>query len=187
MVSTKSFEAFLATINRSLKTQLTIPLGGNGGFQVTFENDGTPRPRYLGRSTNKQIAKHLRNFIPPSEFKIPGEPATAAAPSDRSLAAYKAKIGLILQAQKGRKVVSKEKQKNDRIAKQQSWSHSTKRVQRYLGIRQPSYEKQAEIARAGLVDSGLERGEYSAAVKAAIPRYVLSSNMSRVVDRKSVV
>jgi hypothetical protein len=172
LIPTKQFEAFLAIINRTLKTQLTIPSGGGGRtFQVTFENDGTPQPRYLGRSTNKEMAENLRNSIPPAWFRPKGEPVTAPAPSDRSLAAFKAKIDMMLQVQKGKKLVNKEKQKVERIAKQQSWNHSTKRVQRYLGIRQASHEEQAAAARAGLVDSGLEWSDYDAAVKAAIPRY----------------
>lgn len=118
------------------------------------------------------MAEHLQNSIPPKGFKVPGEPATAVAPSDRSLAAFKAKIDLILRAQKGRKVVNKEKQKNNRIAKQRSWDHSIRQIQRYLGIRQASPEKQAEIARAGLVNSGLEWGDCDAAVRASISQYV---------------
>lgn len=52
--------------------------------------------------------------------------------------AFKAKIDMIFQAKKGKNLVNKEKAKQDRIAKQQSWNHSVKRVQRYLGLREAS-------------------------------------------------
>ena len=178
MVPTKQLQAFLIIINQTLKIQLTIPSGGaNDVFQVTFANDGTPRPRYLGRSTTKAMAEDLRTAIPPSWFKAPGELAAAKAPSDRSLAAFKAKIDLMSQAAKGRKVISKEKQKAERISRRQSWSHSIKRVQRYLGIRQASHEKIAAAARVTLASSGLEWGDYHDALKAAIPRCVFDGTI----------
>ena len=164
----------MAIINRALKTQLAIPSDrGNGSFQVTFENDGTPQPRFLGRSTSKEMAENLRCAIPPAWFRANGEPATAPAPSDRSLAAFNAKIDLVLRTQNVKKVKNKEKQRIERIAKQQSWGHSTKRVQRYLGIRQASHENQSAAARAGLVNSDFEWSDYDAAAKASIPRHVL--------------
>jgi hypothetical protein len=118
------------------------------------------------------MAESLRNAVPPSSFKIKEEPVTNAAPSDRSLAAFKAKIDLMVHAQKGKKVVNKAKQKIERVAKQQSWSHSIKRVQCYLGIRQASHDKRAAAPQAGLVNSSLEWGGYEDSGKAAIPRYV---------------
>lgn len=127
------------------------------------------------------MAENLRTTVPPSWFKAKGEAAPVGTPSDRSLAAFKAKIDLMVQAQKGRKVASKEKQKTERIAKQQSWNHTTKRVQRYLGIRQAGHVKQAEIARATLVDSGLEWGGYHHALKAAIPRYIFQASSSEML------
>ena len=56
-------------------------------------------------------------------------------PDDRSIMAFRAKIQALAEAAKGKKTASKEKSKLDRVARQQSWSHEIKRVQRYLGIR----------------------------------------------------
>lgn len=113
------------------------------------------------------MAENLRAAIPPSYYKAKGEPASVVTPSDRSLEAFKAKIDLMLQAQRGKKLANKEKQRADRIAKQQSWNHSIKRVQRYLGMRGASHEKTRAAIRVGMGNSGLEWGEYDAAVKAA--------------------
>jgi hypothetical protein len=70
LVPTKQLEHFLEIINRSLNTSLTIPAGGtNGGFQVTFENNGTPQPCYLGRSTDREMADRLKDNIPPRYYR----------------------------------------------------------------------------------------------------------------------
>jgi hypothetical protein len=55
LVPTKQFEFFLWNINRKLGTSLRIPTGGKGAFHVTFDNDGTPQPRYLGRATKREV------------------------------------------------------------------------------------------------------------------------------------
>jgi hypothetical protein len=170
LVPTKQLEHLLRTINATLGTGLTIPSGGaTSGFKVTFENDGTPRPRYLGRSTDQEMAENLKTSAPPSHYKLDGEPDAFGTPSERSLNAFKAKIDLIVQAQKGKKLANKEKQKKERINKQQTWSHSIKRVQRYLGIRVNSGEKGVQMAaiKQGLETSGLKWLDYDAAVKAA--------------------
>jgi hypothetical protein len=76
----------------------------------------------------------------------------------------------MMQAQKGKKLASKEKQKGDRVAKQQSWNRSIKRVQRYLGIREAGIESKIVAIRAGIENSGLQWLEYDAAVNAAVAK-----------------
>ena len=95
-----------------------------------------------------------------------GLPPSSKEPSDRSLEAFQAKINLMLQAQKAKKVANKERQKKERIEKQHSWSHGIKRVQRYLGIREIR-KGHLEAIRAGLENSGLEWADYDDAVKVA--------------------
>jgi len=74
---------------------------------------------------------------------------------------------MIARAQKGKKAATKEKQKTARIAQQQSWNHSIKRVQRYLGLREARCEKQMEAIRTSLQNAGLVWKDYDAAVQAA--------------------
>lgn len=74
---------------------------------------------------------------------------------------------MMARAQKGKKAANKEKQKVARIALQQSWNHSIKRVQRYLGIREAGHEKQMQAIRSGLQNAGLVWKDYDAAVQAA--------------------
>jgi len=113
------------------------------------------------------MSSDLRNAAPPSYYKLDGEPDATGTPSQRSLHAFKAKIELMTQAQRGKKLANKEKQKIERIAKQQSWNHGIKRVQRYLGLREASHEDRMAAIRKSLENSGLGWGDYEAAVKAA--------------------
>src|ERR1700749_5049610 len=84
----------------------------------------------------------LKTAAPPSYYKLDSETDSIRIPWEQSLMAFNAKIDLILQAQKGKKLRNKEKHKTERIAKQQAWNHSIKRVQRYLGIREASQKSQ---------------------------------------------
>ncbi|PHH72533.1 hypothetical protein CDD80_4471 [Ophiocordyceps camponoti-rufipedis] len=53
-VQTAQFEDFLAAINRTLQTALTIPIGNNNKkFCIVFGSDNTPRPRFLLQSDGK--------------------------------------------------------------------------------------------------------------------------------------
>ncbi|TAQ85877.1 hypothetical protein B7494_g5779 [Chlorociboria aeruginascens] len=167
LVPTSQFEYFLSTINSKLDTYLSIPSGGaSGGFKVSFKLDGAPHPRYLGRSTNRVEAEELRVGIPPRDYRPAGELAESEDLSEKALIAFKAKIELITKAQKGKKLANKEKQKTERVAKQQSWNHAIKRVQRYLGIRDIRRGHHAAI-RQSLGSSGLEWAAYDEAVNAA--------------------
>ncbi|KAG0646862.1 Good for full DBP5 activity 2 [Hyphodiscus hymeniophilus] len=190
LVPTKQVKDLLTTINQSLDIHLTIP-SGSSGFEVTFEDDGTPQPRYLGRSTDSKMASNLHAAVPPHWFKPKSETTNkTSTPTDRSIAAFKAKMALMAQAQKGKKVINSEKRNIDRIAKQQSWNQSIKRVQRYLGLRQASDEKQKDIARARVQasESVLQWGEHSAAVKTVISRpAVFKPDQPAAYDQESDV
>jgi hypothetical protein len=72
LVPTKQFESFLETINRNLGVHLRIPSGpaNSSGFRVAFPNEGTPRPRYLGRAMNKDMADRLHADIPSSKYAL---------------------------------------------------------------------------------------------------------------------
>jgi hypothetical protein len=70
LVPTKQFESLLKKINQELDVHLRIPSGptNNNGFRSSFPNDGTPRPRYLGRATNRETADKLHADIPPRKW-----------------------------------------------------------------------------------------------------------------------
>ncbi|KAK2630155.1 hypothetical protein QTJ16_000975 [Diplocarpon rosae] len=171
LVPTKQAEAFIAKISHTLSISLAIPSSGaNGAFQVTFTNDGNPQPRYLGSSTESKMAETLLKNVPPHYYKLDSEPGAVGTPSDRSLAAFRAKIELMTAAQKGKRTANKEKQKKERIEKQQAWHHSIKRVQRYLGLRESNSSRLAAINESLKGNSSGERNVFDDAVQAALAK-----------------
>lgn len=162
LVLTRHFNHFLAKINSFLQTKLIIPAGAKGAFELRFAtHDGTPRPRYMGHAKNKDEADKLKNNIPPSHFKIEGEPEHIGRPSAASLQAFREKIGLLVQSRTGKKNSKTEKKKRERISKFQDWNNSIKRVQRYLGIRQARSSNTRKISRGELSSMPAEIGEPS--------------------------
>lgn len=79
-------------------------------------------------------------------------------PSDESLEAFKERMEEILETNKKIKQALKLKKQAERHAKQQGWSHVTKRVQRRLGLREARKEVDewaAPISSLTLDDHGL--------------------------------
>ncbi len=158
----QQLEEFLGIINQKLRLGLNIP----SECEVVFNDDGTPRPRYLGLSTDYDMAERLKNNIPPSYYKFDDEPDMPNTPSDKALVDFRAKISQIIQAQKGKKAANKEKQKRERVEKQRNWRNSLKRVQRYLGIRE-SNQGHHQAIKSAFEASGIPGLDYDAAAKAA--------------------
>lgn len=170
LVPTNQFESLLKTVNRELGVQLRIPSSAtnNDGFRATFPNEGTPRPRYLGRATNRDTADKLHANIPPSTFKPERESSVMKMPSQKSIAAFKAKVDAIMKTQKVKKTAKQEKKKVERAAQEESSRQSIKRVQTYLGIRPPSLAQHAEEIRARLQKKNLQWEEYDEAFRDAM-------------------
>jgi hypothetical protein len=160
-------EQFLATINENLGTQLTIPRAAEStGFLIQFEVDGTPRPRYLGRSISRDMADDLKKAVPDPSYRPHGIIEQHVDPSDRSLQAFKRSMDRVLEIDKKKKKVSKDKKNQERHAKQQSWNSSSKRIQQYLGLKQVNNSGGADIS-ASLQGLNLQWGEYAEATQEA--------------------
>lgn len=101
------------------------------------------------------MADNLRGAVPLAHYRPEDEFEDASKPTDRSLAAFKEKIELMLEDDKKKKALSKEKKKIERISKQQSWGQATKRIQRYLGLRGIRDVDPRIAIGAALKDSGL--------------------------------
>ena len=144
-------QAFLDTINTTLDTQLVFPYESEEvGFLLRFSDDHTPRPRYLGRCISKMEFDKLESMIPDETFKPEGH-SGMPKPTDRSLAAFRTKIELALDATKTKSKASRAKKKEERVRRQQAWARQIKRTQRYLGLRQRREEVDAADVSARLL------------------------------------
>jgi hypothetical protein len=130
LVPTYQFQHLLDAINGKLDTQLTIPPGRNEGrFKMTFGFGNTPRPRYLGRSSNPTTFRKLCKSVPGPHRD---DDISKAAQAD--IAKFRHLIARTRADRKGRKRSDKNRAK--RIASHKAWGQSIKRIQRYLGLRQ---------------------------------------------------
>lgn len=101
------------------------------GFDIGFEEEGSPRPRYLGRLTDQMSLLDLEEMIPE-----PGtEPGGPQVLEDRTFPAFRRKIEAAILAGKNRQKNAKSKKKQDRVVQKRGWSAQLKRTQCYLGIR----------------------------------------------------
>ena len=114
------------------------------GFDIGFQMEREPRPRYLGRLTSNIGVSDLQDMIP-VEGIAPEEPLE---PSDRSFAACKKKIESTILAGKNSNRAQKEKKKRERVVQKAGWCAQLKRTQCYLGLR-----PKVTIARLEDVDS----------------------------------
>lgn len=101
------------------------------GFQVDFDFDGTPRPRYLGRFNNATSIQDLHQLLPEdgAAFEEPIEIDL------RSLPAFRQRLQTALEAVRPDKRQVKEKKKKTRLQQKERWSSELRRTQCYLGMR----------------------------------------------------
>lgn len=134
LVPTRQLSALLRRINRQLKIKLTIPGGGNEKkFYTRFGILDTPVPRYLGRTGNFDSYKKLLRVTPQPEAEDDLTGLTQIQRDEFAEIVKKTKEGW----QGSGKGKGKSKKKAaQRYDDRKEWGHTTKRVQRYLGLRE---------------------------------------------------
>lgn len=101
------------------------------GFDIGFEEERSPRPRYLGRLTDHTSLLDLEGLMPEPGTE-PGEPQ---ALEERTFPAFRRKMEAAILAGKNRQKNAKSKKKQDRVVQKRGWCAQLKRAQCYLGIR----------------------------------------------------
>lgn len=125
-------ESLLFEINSKFNLKLGFPHSTTEpGFLLAFEQQGSPRPRYLGRLTTENSLETMESKIPESSFKQEGEDELDA----RSFPAFRAKMENAIQAGKNKSKASREKKRKDRIITKVGWCAQLKRARCYLGLR----------------------------------------------------
>ena len=102
------------------------------GFQLTFPEEGSPRPRYLGRLTENCDIAELEAMVP-----TPGSGAEEAEElDDRSFPMFRHQMQLALESGKQKNKAARDKRKLDRIDVKKKRCAELKRAQCYLGLRE---------------------------------------------------
>jgi hypothetical protein len=152
LVPSTQVEFFFSDINSKMHVLLAMPDETAQAFHLKFSTHGTLRPRYLGRSTEREMAEGLKQAIPSVSYRPDNEPEVRDDLSQLSLDVYRKKLEFLFQGEKKKKAASKAKKKAERFVKQRSWHQSLKVVQRHLGIRGP---QGTEIDRRGAVKNAV--------------------------------
>ncbi|KAL1955317.1 hypothetical protein VTO42DRAFT_8657 [Malbranchea cinnamomea] len=134
LVPRHQVQALLDEINEAFGLNLSPPTGPGLGVLLPFEDDGTPQPHFLGKSTSRNMKENLVHSIP-----LRGEdfvPPPGCSPAvNRSFAAFKAKIEAAVEATRRKSKAAKNKRQRDQGLKLRNWCRSLKRLHCYLGLR----------------------------------------------------
>ena len=101
------------------------------GFDIGFQLEGEPRPRYLGRLAHNVAVSELQDMIP-AEGMVPEERLEL---DNRSLPAFRKKMEFAVLAGKNNAQGQKERKKRERVVQMGRWCAQLKRTQCYLGLR----------------------------------------------------
>ncbi|TPX19730.1 hypothetical protein DIZ76_017522 [Coccidioides immitis] len=121
-------------INEKFHCGASIPAQVDMGVSLPFENDGTPLPQFLGRSTSLELKEKLERDIPPRRSRRE-DPKASLDAGDRSSAAFQIKMEAAFRALRRKPKASKPKKQRDQALKLQIGYRALKRLQCYLGLR----------------------------------------------------
>ncbi|KAF3770006.1 hypothetical protein M406DRAFT_248006 [Cryphonectria parasitica EP155] len=134
-VLTAQLDAYLRLLNKKHKLALKIPDGGNDAkFFYRFGRLSTPKPRYLGRTTCVQSYRKLTSIMP-----LPDPEDDLEMVPEIQRDEFAAMIKQVKESWVGGKGKGKGRSKQNAMKRHNThkgWGHATKRVQRFLGLRQ---------------------------------------------------
>ena len=155
------------------------------GLQLGFQQEGSPRPRFLGRLTNLCSVIDL-------EAMIPGEGSAAEEQEvldERSLPIFRAKMSAAIQAGKQKSQHAKDKRRIDRMNVKKGWCAELKRAQCYLGLRPRGTARKEDFygdPNMSWDDSQRAQEEYEKAAGIRLPPIDLAASAPFPFDRNVV-
>ncbi|KAJ0109196.1 hypothetical protein J7T55_009527 [Diaporthe amygdali] len=133
LVPTRQLNALLHRINKQLKINLTVPGGGNETkFYLRFGVLDTPVPRYLGRTDGSASYKKLLSSTPQPEAE---DDLTGLTQIQRDEFAEIVKKTKESWQGSGKGRAKSKRKAEKRFDDRKQWGRTTKRLQRYLGLR----------------------------------------------------
>ncbi|KAL9624213.1 MAG: hypothetical protein Q9160_001460 [Pyrenula sp. 1 TL-2023] len=128
-------QGFIDRINEAFKSELFIPVNPYEYFAISFYEDGTPTPRYIGKINSKDSFDDMKDSIEPPPSNYGATPPGAPPAVDRSFAAWRRKVQSAAEANRRKNKALKKKRNNERLLQQQDWHRAMRRAERYLGLR----------------------------------------------------
>lgn len=122
LLSASQVQEFLNLISAEFKISLNIPNDSELGILLSFEEEGMPKPEFLGQSTDRAVKDKLVAAI-----ELPSV-AGDFGPS------FRQKMEAALVANRKKSKESLQKRRILKIERQRNWAQSLKRAQCYLGL-----------------------------------------------------
>lgn len=101
------------------------------GWDISFQEEGSPRPHYLGRLTDNCSLEELTEIMPAQGVA----PEEIEGLEDRTFPAFRRKMEAAILAGKNKKKNVNDKKKRDRVDMKRRFCEQLRRTQCYLGIR----------------------------------------------------
>ena len=124
-------EQLFREIRNTLDVQATFPdVTIDDGFQLGFQQEKSPRPRYLGRLTNHCGVLDLEEMIP-----VEGSVAEESEELDKnSFPVFREKMQAAILSGKTKNRAAKDRKRKDRVEIKKRWCAELKRAQCYFGL-----------------------------------------------------
>lgn len=107
------------------------------GLLLSFQEEGIPRPQYLGRSSDRDAKDNLvspMSSLPRDSVNCIDQPSDGLIISADIVNAFRHKMEAGLNATKKNSKVTREKRRVLKIERQREWARSLKRAQCYFGL-----------------------------------------------------
>lgn len=140
LVPFEQVESLINEIAKTFNTKIAVP---QFPFTLTFFNDGTPEPQFLGSCHSRANVQDMEDSIPVIASGHGEPPAHATEQLQIAYADFKAKFEDAQAATKKTKGATKKKKAADRTVNIQAWCRSLTQVQRYFGLRPTPMEPTA--------------------------------------------
>jgi hypothetical protein len=149
----------IGKINDSLQIGLFFPLEATeSGFLLEFQDDQTPRPRYLGHTMSRSDFETLQTMLSSTTFQSRNpRPAGYTKASKEALGEFKAKLDRAVDAGRNKTTAVKAKKKAERFERQLGYIRQIRRAQRYVGLRQRGQSAYQPEESGGRVYTGKDR------------------------------
>ncbi|KIX06245.1 uncharacterized protein Z518_04220 [Rhinocladiella mackenziei CBS 650.93] len=128
-------EQLIHEIGQTFQIAVSVP---KFPFTLTFYDDGTPQPTFLGTSRSRSEVGDLQASIPPTPMDHGECPPDAVPDVQQKFDDFKEKCRTVLAANRRKGAVAKKKKEDDRLLSIQDWYKQLRRAQRYLGLRPKS-------------------------------------------------
>jgi hypothetical protein len=127
------FQQLVTEIGRTFKVPVTVP---KFPFTLTFFDDGTPQPIFLGKSASRDDANNLQDNVPAAPMDHAECPDDASVTVKQAFEDFKDMCQTAIASKgKNKGGVGRKKREDDRLLTIKDWYVQLRRAQRYLGLR----------------------------------------------------